>query len=103
MASENSFSHIAVNSGDDDVVIHAGVTELPEEPEVFEEEQEEVVEVEPEPEPVPVAASKAKDAYRETTLADIEGSKMGTTQKVVIVLAILIIIAIAIRMIFFNS
>ena len=101
MASENSFSHIAVNSGDDDGVIHAGVTELPEEPEVFEEEQEEVVEAEPEP--APVTVPKAKDAYRETNLADIEGSKMGTTQKVVIVLAILIIIAIAIWMIFFNS
>ncbi|MCI8366510.1 MAG: hypothetical protein HFJ66_02780 [Eggerthellaceae bacterium] len=101
MASENSFSHIAVNSGDDDVVIHAGATELPEEPEVFEEEQEEVVEAEPEP--VPVTAPKAKDAYHETTLADIEGSKMSTTQRVVVVLAILAVIAIAVWMIFFNS
>ena len=26
MASENGFTHISVNSGDDDVVIHAGAT-----------------------------------------------------------------------------
>lgn len=39
------------------------------------------------------AASARKDTYRETTLEDVESSKMGNMQKVVLAVAVLAIIA----------
>ncbi len=147
MASENKFAHISVNSGDDDVVIHAGATAAaqPEAEEGILEEEwnaeapEEGAEAYSEGANLEEAygiegqygdgeghasapsvgvggnaagaqaavgaesAAHAKDAYRETTLDDIQGSRMGTTQKVVIVLAIVLIIAIVIWQIAFNG
>lgn len=114
MASDNKFSHISVNAGDDDVVIHAGA------PAAVEEDLQPVAEEEataqpaeddfaadlPEEEAQPAAAAPArpaKAAYHETTLEDVQGSKMGTTQKVVIVLAVLLVAAIVVWQVAFNG
>lgn len=115
MASDNKFTHISVNAGDDDVVIHAGAVAAESnerdaasgdalldavEEESFEaipqSSEDEVVEAE-----APHPASKS--VYHETTLEDIQGSTMGTTQKVVIALAIVLVIAVIIWMAFFKG
>lgn len=109
MANTKGFSHITVSADDDDdVVIQAGIADgASEEPaeEVGEDFAETAAEAdapaegeapESEPDPEPAAAepeevrrAAAGDGYRETTLDDIEGAKMSTTQKVVIVVALL--------------
>ena len=101
MAEAQRFSHIKVGA-DDDIVIQAGAVPAP--GPVAEEPQEapaapaaEPRAAAPEPaeraaEPRPARA----DAYRETTLEDLESSKMGTAQKVVIALAVLGVIAFAV-------
>lgn len=108
---------------DDDVVIQAGIAETAPEPDAAqpaEEAGEAAGEPEPsseseaeaaahpasEPEPAaadepadvsepeaPRSRAARDDGYRETTLADIEGSSMSNTQKAVIVVALLGIIA----------
>ncbi len=112
MANSKEFSHITVTADDDDdVVIQAGVVEEP----VVEEPVEEAPREEPVDEP---AAEEADDAvaeavegppwkrrvrretadaasYHETTLDDLEATKMSTTQKVIIVVAVLGIVAFA--------
>jgi hypothetical protein len=114
MANSKEFSHITVTPGDDDdVVIQAGVgeeAEPTEEPEAFEDVEEVVEEVVEEEVaepidaadelaevPAPSAASSAApaktDGYHETTLEDLETGKMSTTQKAVIIVAVLGIIA----------
>lgn len=114
MADTTGFSHITVSTDDDDdVVIQAGIAEGAfEEP--AEEAGERAVEAddpaeeelpESECEATPAAAELGAgetrraaaddDGYRETTLDDIEGAKMSTTQKAVIVVALLGIIAFA--------
>lgn len=115
MAENKAFSHITVNADDDDdVVIKAGIVAdgvadadaFPSEPEpaaepageeAVEEIDEPAGDSEPaeEPAPAPAAAHPAPsaDGYRETTLEDIESSKMGTVQKAVIVVALLGIVA----------
>lgn len=115
MASDNKFSHISVNAGDDDVVIHAGVpaaVEADAQP-VAEEvaagqpvADDGIVADSPEEDVQPAAeaaARPAKAAYHETTLEDIQGSRMGATQKVVIVLAVLLMVAIAVWQVAFNG
>ena len=109
MANSKEFSHITVTADDDDdVVIQAGVVEEP--------AAEEPVEEPPLEEPVdePAAedavaeaveeaavekegAGETADAasYHETTLDDLEATKMSTTQKVIIVVAVLGIVAFA--------
>ncbi len=110
MANSKEFSHITVTPGaDDDVVIQAGVVEEAEpteEPEAFEDVEEVVEEEVAEPidaadelaeVPAPSAASSAApaktDGYHETTLEDLETGKMSTTQKAVIIVSVLGIIA----------
>ena len=95
MAEAQRFSHIKVSDADDDIVIQAGAAPAP----------EPAVPAAPEPDPAPAApvspaparpAAKRADAYRETTLEDLESSKMGTAQKAVIVLAVIGVIAFAV-------
>ncbi|MEC4272562.1 SURF2 Surfeit locus protein 2 [Adlercreutzia sp. R25] len=105
MANSKEFSHITVTPGDDDdVVIQAGVVEeaaLPVEPEAFEGVEEVVEEVagpadaaDKAASPEASSAAPAKtDGYRETTLEDLEAGAMSTTQKAVIIVAVLGIIA----------
>lgn len=114
MANEHGFSHITVSADDDDdIVIQAGAVEAPGAVQVEEVDEAETVAVAPEPEepaepaePEPVSeleppaeleeparraapAAPPADGYRETTLEDIESSKMTTAQKAVIVVALL--------------
>ncbi|NBJ66938.1 SURF2 Surfeit locus protein 2 [Adlercreutzia caecimuris] len=104
MADTKGFSHITVGTDDDDdVVIQAGIAEATPEPAAAEAGKagEAPLEFEPEPEPADEPDSTAAaepetprkrlardDGYRETTLSDIEGLKMSTTQKAVIVVAL---------------
>lgn len=112
MADQTDFKHITVNSGDgDDVVIHAGIVEpTAVEPVPAPRAAGDADGVAPADKPVaaadkPVAANPTassalrpsgrpaaaspKDAYHETTLEDIEGSKMPKTQIIVIALAVI--------------
>ena len=115
MAEPAGFSHITVNADDDDdVVIQAGIVEdgaeVADEPdgepgprpepaaEPAIEPGPDLVQVdEPEPQAAPAAPEPARpaadDGYRATTLADVEGSSMSRTQKAVIVVAVLAIVA----------
>lgn len=108
MANEREFSHITVSADeDDDIVIQAGIVEAPaDEPEAVSSadaapeavKTEEVVEAStaeavPVAEEAPAAPPRADDGYRETTLEDIESSKMNSVQKAVIVVALLGIVA----------
>ena len=104
MAQDKKYSFITVDTDDDDdMVIQAGVPAA--------EPQLEVPPTRPTPEPMPAsqppsAASdqlasrpaakqpeKGKDAYHETTLADLDSAPMGSTQKIIIGAAILAVIA----------
>lgn len=115
MADNLGFSHITVTADEDeDIVIQAGIVDEPaaEAPSVSAPEAEaspasdeadegiesvevaEAVEVAPAPaaEPEPPTRSRPAapdDGYRETTLEDIESSKMSGTQKAVILVAVL--------------
>lgn len=107
MADTTGFSHITVSTDDDDdVVIQAGIADGAFEESGAEEAGEGPAEAPadedgsrpgiagPDAAPEPAAAEEARrapadDGYRETTLEDIEGAKMSTTQKAVIVVALL--------------
>ncbi len=113
MADTPGFTHITVSADDDDdVVIQAGIADGPAEaaegaeaadeaadaadaPEEAEpasdvpEEAEPEPKAEPEAEPEPAAPRAERDGYRETTLDDLAEGKMSTTQKAVIVVALL--------------
>ena len=101
MANSKEFSHITVTADDDDdVVIQAGVVEEP----AAEEPVEEAPLEEPVDEPAAEEAAVEKEgagetadaaSYHETTLDDLEATKMSTTQKVIIVVAVLGIVAFA--------
>ncbi|MEE0705274.1 MAG: SURF2 Surfeit locus protein 2 [Adlercreutzia sp.] len=113
MTKERQFSHITVSADeDDDIVIQAGIVEAPADkplvapPAPSEPVAVEVGEIEEEPvasvsrsavvaeEPVVAPApARPDDGYRETTLEDIESSKMNSVQKAVIVVALLGIVA----------
>lgn len=103
MANSKEFSHITVTADDDDdVVIQAGVVEEPaaEEPvdePAAEEADDAVAEAVEEAAVEKEGAGETADAtsYHETTLDDLEATKMSTTQKVVIVVAVLGIVAFA--------
>lgn len=118
MANPKEFSHITVTADDDDdVVIQAGAVDETGEgesvieeivvedgdgaPEAFAEDAAEFDSAADEPEASGAGApsasrARADDAgYHETTLDDLESSKMSTTQKVIIVLAVLGVIAFA--------
>ena len=103
MANSKEFSHITVTADDDDdVVIRAGVVEEPaaEEPvdePAAEEADDAVAEAVEEAAVEKEGAGETADAasYHETTLDDLEATKMSTTQKVIIVVAVLGIVAFA--------
>lgn len=109
MAESTGFTHITVTPDeDDDIVIQAGIVadepladepieEAPDEEAAFEEV---ACEEAPEPaegpaeEPAPAPrAARPDDGYRETTLEDLQAVKMSTTQKAVIAVAVLGIVA----------
>ena len=115
---DSEFKHIAVTAAEeDDFVIRAGVVDrtddaLPAEPDAALEPQTEPAsspesvsepELTPEPQPEPARkaaqtsparkpSAKKDDGYRETTLEDLESTKMPLAQKVVIAAAIVCII-----------
>ena len=114
MANSKEFSHITVTADDDDdVVIQAGAVEEPAAEELVDEATAEdvgdAVEGVAEEDPAlpeqgaevpPTADAKAQGkagdaSYHETTLEDLESAKMSTTQKVIIVVAVLGVIAFA--------
>lgn len=86
MAEQKRFQHIAVTSADDDVVIRAGAP-VRDQPRAAADEPKAATTAQP--------AESAPEAYRETTLEDIQGSKMPMAQRVVIVVAVLAIAAFA--------
>ncbi|MEC4183343.1 SURF2 Surfeit locus protein 2 [Adlercreutzia sp. R21] len=107
MADSTGFSHITVNADtDDDVVIQAGIVDAPaDDDEVVVEEDvaaladdgapadEDAAPADEQDGPAPAprrpSAPAPDDGYRETTLDDIEGAKMPTAQKAVIIVALL--------------
>ena len=103
MANSKEFSHITVTADDDDdVVIQAGVVEEPaaEEPvdePAAEEADDAVAEAVEEAAVEKEGAGETADAasYHETTLDDLESTRMSTTQKAIIVVAVLGIVAFA--------
>ena len=99
MANSKEFSHITVTADDDDdVVIQAGVVEEPAVDEPGAEEADDAVaEAVEEAAVEKEGAGETADAvsYHETTLDDLEATKMSTTQKVIIVVAVLGIVAFA--------
>ena len=115
MTDATGFTHITVSTDDDDdVVIQAGIADDPAEapavPEpagpaegaeaevpaaVAEVAVAESAAAEAAEAPAPAPAPRLDDGYRETTLEDIQSAPMSSTQKVVIVVALLGIIAFA--------
>lgn len=124
MANPQEFSHITVTADEDDVVIQAGAVEetVVEEAPAAEVDDAREEDLESAPEDVssasgrnaevpasseaasasattptaPTAREKADAAsFRETTLDDLESTRMSTTQKAIIVVAVLGVIAFA--------
>ena len=118
MAQLEGFKHITVTAaGDEDVVIHAGMAEEPapvsasdsavasggvvgaQPPAPAAEggtsQPEDALKVDdprPASQPRPKPKSRPQDAYRETTLEDLQGQPMPLVQRIVIVAAIICII-----------
>lgn len=105
MAEGPKFTHITVSADDDDdFVIQAGAVSPAPAPEPA---PEPIVEPAPAPAPAPESEPQAPaapapapakpvrkaDAYQETTLDDLKGEKMSTTQKVVLIAAALGLLA----------
>lgn len=118
MANPQEFSHITVTADEDDVVIQAGAVEETVVEEAPAAEVDDAREEDPESAPedvssasgcnaevpassettptAPTAREKADAAsFRETTLDDLESTRMSTTQKAIIVVAVLGVIAFA--------
>lgn len=118
MANPQEFSHITVTADEDDVVIQAGAVEEAVVEEAPAAEVDDAREEDPESAPedvssasghnaevpassataptAPTAREKADAAsFRETTLDDLESTRMSTTQKAIIVVAVLGVIAFA--------
>ncbi|BAK44329.1 hypothetical protein [Eggerthella sp. YY7918] len=101
---ETKFSHITVSDDeDDDIVIQAGsrVSEpLPDEVEVVSVSAQDAVSSQVEDQKVvnerPSKESSRTKEYRETTAEDLEVGPMSLTQKIVIAVAVLAIIAFAV-------
>lgn len=102
MADRTDFKRIQVTRSDDDVVIVAGARDDAREGGPIAADgaaaraEAPAPASAPAPEPVAARAASAgsgEDAYRGTTLEDIEESKMPTAQKVVVALAIAAVIA----------
>ena len=118
MANPQEFSHITVTADEDDVVIQAGAVEEAVVEEAPAAEVDDAREEDPESAPEDVSSASGRNAevpassattptaptarekadaasFRETTLDDLEATKMSTTQKVIIVVAVLGIVAFA--------
>lgn len=104
MTEAQRYSHIKVSDADDDIVIQAGAVGGPAPRAGDAPAPAPAPDAAPAPEAAPAPAGESRpaprapkaDAYRETTLEDLESSKMGTAQKAVIVLAVLGVIAFAV-------
>lgn len=108
MTETSGFSHITVHADDnDEVVIQAGVragAQHDEQPPAPVEPREQAHPAKPQPAPKPAAAPSAPttaastkkapkgSAYHQTTAEDLETGPMPTAQKVVIVMAVLLIV-----------
>lgn len=105
MADQTQFRHITVNAADDDVVIYAGAHASAQ---TAAEAAVDPAEAEDGAEPIrdmsearaDLQPEKADD-YHETTLADIQASKMPTMQKVILAIAVVAIAAFAVWYMFF--
>lgn len=124
MANPQEFSHITVTADEDDVVIQAGAVEETVVEEAPAAEVDDAREEDPEPAPEDVSSASGRNAevpasseaasasattptaptarekadaasFRETTLDDLESTRMSTTQKAIIVVAVLGVIAFA--------
>lgn len=113
MANPQEFSHITVTADEDDVVIQAGAVEEAPAAEVDDAREEDLesagadassasahnaeVPASSETTPTTPTAREKTDAasFRETTLDDLESTRMSTTQKAIIVVAVLGVIAFA--------
>lgn len=118
MANPQEFSHITVTADEDDVVIQAGAVEEAVVEEAPAAEVDDAREEDPESAPEDVSSAPGRNAevpassettpttstarekadaasFRETTLDDLESTRMSTTQKAIIVVAVLGVIAFA--------
>lgn len=124
MANPQEFSHITVTADEDDVVIQAGAVEEAVVEEAPAAEVDDAREEDPESAPEDVSSASGRNAevpasseaasasettpttptarekadaasFRETTLDDLESPRMSTTQKAIIVVAVLGIVAFA--------
>ncbi len=122
MANPQEFSHITVTADEDDVVIQAGAVEEAVVEEAPAAEVDDAREEDPESAPEDVSSASGRNAevpasseaasassettptarekadaasFRETTLDDLESTRMSTTQKAIIVVAVLGVIAFA--------
>lgn len=122
MANPQEFSHITVTADEDDVVIQAGAVEEAVVEEAPAAEVDDAREEDPESAPEDVSSASGRNAevpasseaasasattptaptarekadaasFRETTLDDLESTRMSTTQKAIIVVAVLGVIA----------
>ena len=121
MANPQEFSHITVTADEDDVVIQAGAVEETVVEEAPAAEVDDAREEDPESAPEDVSSASGRNAevpasseaalasattptarekadaasFRETTLDDLESTRMSTTQKAIIIVAVLGVIAFA--------
>lgn len=118
MANPQEFSHITVTADEDDVVIQAGAVEEAVVEEAPAAEVDDAREEDPESAPEDVSSASGRNAevpassattptaptarekadaasFRETTLDDLESTRMPTTQKAIIIVAVLGVIAFA--------
>ena len=124
MANPQEFSHFTVTADEDDVVIQAGAVEEAVVEEAPAAEVDDAREEDPESAPEDVSSASGRNAevpasseavsasattptaptarekadaasFRETTLDDLESTRMSTTQKAIIVVAVLGVIAFA--------
>lgn len=119
MANPQEFSHITVTADEDDVVIQAGAVEEAVVEEAPAAEVDDAREEDPESAPEDVSSASGRNAeaasassettpttptarekadaasFRETTLDDLESTRMSATQKAIIVVAVLGVIAFA--------
>lgn len=108
MADQTQFRHITVNAADDDVVMYAGAHTSDQGARGTEEDTSaSVICVES----VPVEnmsdmrrnlQPEKADDYHETTLADIQASKMPAMQKVIIAIAVVAVAAFIVWYVFFH-
>lgn len=118
MANPQEFSHITVTADEDDVVIQAGAVEEAVVEEAPAAEVDDAREEDPESAPEDVSSASGRNAevpassattptaptarekadaasFRGTTLDDLESTRMSTTQKAIIIVAVLGVIAFA--------